>query len=108
MDLGAVLCRPAAPQLRACPLQRSMRVARRRRRSGGRFGRRQQRQARFEGSDRQARGRLMKALADGPVPVDRVAAVMGCDDATAERLVDDLQREASGRADAASTLHVPC
>ena len=26
------------------------------------------RQARFEGSDRQARGRLMKALSAGPVP----------------------------------------
>ena len=51
------------------------------------------RQARFAGSDRQARGLLMRALVDGHVSVDRVAAVMRCDAARAARLVDDLQRE---------------
>jgi len=50
-------------------------------------------QARFEGSDRQARGRLMKALVTAPVAVDRVPDVMrrGPDDAA--RLLDDLLRE---------------
>jgi A/G-specific adenine glycosylase len=51
------------------------------------------RQARFDGSDRQARGLLMKALAAGPVRYDRVATVMACDGRRAERLADDLQRE---------------
>ncbi|HEX6236273.1 MAG TPA: A/G-specific adenine glycosylase [Acidimicrobiales bacterium] len=34
-------------------------------------------QPRFEGSDRQGRGRLVEALCRGPVAVDRVAEVMG-------------------------------
>jgi A/G-specific adenine glycosylase len=48
------------------------------------------RQARFEGSDRQARGRLMKALGAGPVDQGSVAAVMQRDDEVAARLVDAL------------------
>ena len=35
----------------------------------------------------------MKALVDGRVSMDRVAAVMRCDAARAARLIDDLQRE---------------
>jgi A/G-specific adenine glycosylase len=34
-------------------------------------------QPRFEGSDRQGRGRLVEALCRGPVPLAEVAAVMG-------------------------------
>jgi A/G-specific adenine glycosylase len=37
-------------------------------------------QPRFEGSDRQGRGRLVEALCHGPVPVADVAAVMGWPD----------------------------
>lgn len=37
-------------------------------------------QPRFEGSDRQLRGRLVDALRRGPVAVDDVAAVVGCAD----------------------------
>ena len=93
MDLGAVLCRPAAPQCAVCPLHDQCAW----RGLGddpacGSAGV-STRQARFAGSDRQARGRLMKALVDGYVSVDRVAAVMRCDAARASRLVDDLQRE---------------
>ena len=40
------------------------------------------RQARFEGSDRQARGRLMKALSAGPVSRSDVASVMQRDEET--------------------------
>jgi A/G-specific adenine glycosylase len=93
MDLGAVLCRPTAPQCGACPLRDqcawhglgddpsigSAGVS--------------TPQTRYAGSDRQARGLLMKALVDGPVPLDRVAAVMRCDATRAARLVGDLQRE---------------
>ena len=91
MDLGAVLCRPASPSCGECPIrshcawQGSGRpdpaVG-----SSGVSGR----QARFDGSDRQARGRLMKALADGPVLRDDVARIMQRDAATGERLVAAL------------------
>jgi A/G-specific adenine glycosylase len=48
-------------------------------------------QGRFEGSDRQARGRLMKRLTEGGVARDDVAAVMQLDDVErAERLVASL------------------
>lgn len=90
MDLGAQLCRAGAPACSECPLRRwcvwrgngddpsvgSAGVSKT--------------QGRFEGSDRQLRGRLMKALGDGAVPVQRVAIVMGCDGARAERLVRAL------------------
>jgi A/G-specific adenine glycosylase len=93
MDLGAVLCRPTAPQCGACPLRRRCAwrgdgddpaVG-----SAGVSGT----QARFDGSDRQARGRLMKALVEGPVPIDRIADVMACDVARAERLMTGLHHE---------------
>lgn len=53
------------------------------------------RQAPFEGSDRQARGRLLAALSDGPLPTERAAAAMGpeVDAARVQRLVDELIAE---------------
>jgi A/G-specific adenine glycosylase len=50
-------------------------------------------QPRFEGSDRQARGRLMKALSEFPVPIDAVAEVMGRDEQVATRLLGVLLDE---------------
>jgi A/G-specific adenine glycosylase len=49
-------------------------------------------QARFEGSDRQARGRLVEALCRGPVAVADVAAVIGWPDdpARADRVAVGL------------------
>lgn len=101
MDLGAVLCRPSDPECGECPVrgacvwQGSSRpdpaVG-----SSGVSGR----QGRFEGSDRQARGRLMKALAGGSVPAAEVAAVMRRDDVTAARLTADLEGEGLLRRDA--------
>jgi A/G-specific adenine glycosylase len=93
MDLGAVLCRPTSPGCADCPLQDH--CAWRGLGNDPSIGSAgvSTPQARFAGSDRQARGRLMKALADGPVPVERVAAVMRCDAARAARLAGDLQRE---------------
>lgn len=90
MDLGAQLCRAGVPACVDCPLQRwcswrgqgvdpavgSAGVSKT--------------QGRFEGSDRQLRGRLMKALGDGAVSVERAATVMGCDVARADRLVRAL------------------
>lgn len=52
-------------------------------------------QSRFDGSDRQGRGRLVSALRDGPVGLDAVATVMGWSDDSArssrvfESLVND-------------------
>ena len=76
MDLGAVLCRPGAPRCSECPLRSdcayrgvgddpaigSANV------SGA--------QSRFEGSDRQGRGRLMKALGVSAVPADALPTTM--------------------------------
>jgi A/G-specific adenine glycosylase len=93
MDLGAVLCRPSSPRCGECPVARSCAW----RGVGedpavGSAGV-SRTQARFEGSDRQARGRLMKALALAPVSRSSLAAVMqrGGDDA--ERLATTLEAE---------------
>jgi DNA-binding IclR family transcriptional regulator len=51
------------------------------------------RQSPFDGSDRQARGRLLKVVGNAPVACERVAAVMGCDEPRAVRLLADLERD---------------
>ena len=92
MDLGAVLCRPRDPACIDCPIRARCSWA-------GDTGRPDPavgssgvstKQGRFEGSDRQARGRLLKAVGDGPVVLTDVASVMQRDAATAQRLVADL------------------
>lgn len=93
MDLGAALCRPTNPQCEACPVRSCCAwkghgvdpaIG-----SAGVSGR----QSRFDGSDRQARGRLMKALVAGPIAHDRLATVMGCDADRAVGLANDMERE---------------
>ena len=93
MDLGAVLCRPGHALCDECPLQDQ--CAWRGRGDDPSIGSVgvSTPQTRFAGSDRQARGRLMKAVVDGPVSMDRIAVVMRCDATRAARLVGDLQRE---------------
>jgi len=90
MDLGATVCRPA-PACGECPLRSacawhgegedpavgSAGVSRT--------------QSRFDGSERQARGKLMKALNDGSVHERDIARVMA--HPAAERLVDALVGE---------------
>mgnify|MGYP001027936146 FL=1 len=91
MDLGAVVCRPV-PSCGDCPLadrcawRGSADVADPALGSAGVSGR----QARFEGSDRQARGRLMAALVEGSLPLAAAAEVMGRDALAAARLLDGL------------------
>ncbi len=77
MDLGAVLCRPLNPRCDECPLRGGCRyrgvgddpaVGS----AGVSVG-----QSRFEGSDRQGRGRLIKALGAGAVAVDVLDLAMG-------------------------------
>ena len=47
-------------------------------------------QAKFEGSDRQARGRLIKQLGECAVPIHAVAEIMVRPSEIAIRLVNDL------------------
>ena len=63
MDLGALVCRPRLPRCRDCPLRRSC-VSR-----GARPEERRARQAPFEGSFRQRRGRVLASLRAGPADV---------------------------------------
>lgn len=96
MDLGAAVCRPTSPTCGDCPLiaRCAWAVA------GwpdpdpavGSAGV-STRQAPFAGSDREARGRLLRALGAGPVGGAEVAASIGRDRVTAARLVDDLVRD---------------
>lgn len=94
MDLGAVLCRPRSPSCDECPA-RGMCAWRGSDSPDPAVGSSgvSVRQARFEGSDRQARGRLMMALTLGPVPRSHLVEVMGRDSDTAERLASDLVSE---------------
>jgi A/G-specific adenine glycosylase len=92
MDLGASVCRPT-PDCGACPLADS--CAWHGEGADPSIGSAgvSARQARYEGSDRQARGRLLRRLGDGDIDVDEVAVVMERDHGTAERLVRDLVAE---------------
>ncbi len=84
LDVGAGWCRPRDPGCdRGCPLRPGCRWADAGRPepdpalgSAGVSGR----QSTFEGSDRQGRGRLVRALRDGPVEPDRLGPVMGWPD----------------------------
>ena len=97
MDLGATVCRPA-PQCEDCPLgpaSRSCRWA-----ADGRAGPDPAQgsagvstgQARFEGSLRQARGRVLRALLDGPRPAEEFDP-----DAVASLVADGLAVAHDGR-----------
>ncbi|MCU1367932.1 MAG: mutY, partial [Ilumatobacteraceae bacterium] len=92
MDLGAVLCRPLSPRCHECPLAADCAYRGVGDDPGPGSAGVSGRQSRFEGSDRQGRGRLMKALGDGPVAIDRLAAVMQWPDQPdrARRLADSL------------------
>jgi len=95
MDLGAVLCRPVSPGCHECPI--AGRCAWRGDASSidpavGSAGV-STKQARFDGSLRQARGSLMKALTLAPVPLGDVARVIARSDAAATNVVAGLIAE---------------
>lgn len=82
VELGALICRPA-PYCERCPVAMACRWNDEGRPepdpavgSAGVSGS----QSRFEGSDRQGRGRLVTALRSGPVREDRLPSVMGWPD----------------------------
>jgi A/G-specific adenine glycosylase len=108
MDVGAVLCRPRTPRCDECPVATGCAWRGSSTRPDPAVGSSgvSTPQPGFEGSDRQARGRLMKALGEGPVARIEVAAIMQRDEATAARLMDDLVREGMCRPDR-STVRLP-
>jgi len=109
MDLGAVLCRPVSPGCAECPVAdacawRGSAADDPAIGSAGVSGR----QARFEGSDRQARGRLLKALAAGPVPMADAPTVVGRPPDAAARIVASVMADGLCLLDpTANTLHLP-
>lgn len=96
LDVGATRCRPGVgPDCERCPLRAACCWARTgcpepdpavgsAGVSGG--------QSKFAGSDREGRGRLVRALRDGPVPVPEAPALMGWSDdpERAERVIATL------------------
>ena len=95
MDFGATVCTARSPRCDGCPVSGQCAWAGSTERadpaqgSAGVSGK----QARFEGSDRQARGRLLAALVDGPILAVAVAVVMERDSVVADRLLADLVAE---------------
>lgn len=67
------------------------------------------RQTRFDGSDRQGRGRLVDALRRGPVACDELAGVMGWpeDPQRATRVADTVIADGLAVRDAIGHLHLP-
>ena len=98
MDLGAVVCR-SDPKCDECPIVETCAWAG----DGddpsiGSAGVSVS-QSRFEGSDRQARGRLIRRLGEGAIDRAEASDVMGRDVEVAERLVGDLLAEGLIRLD---------
>ena len=110
MDLGALLCRPRAPGCDRCPLAdhcayrgegEDPALG-----SAGVSGT----QSRFDGSDRQGRGRLMRALGAGPVSRESLTEVSGWpgQPERAQRAADSLVADGLAVLDpVTATYHLP-
>jgi A/G-specific adenine glycosylase len=108
MDLGATVCTARAPRCAECPLRPGCAWRGEgpdpAEGSAGVSGR----QTRFDGSDRQARGRLLAALGRGPVRAGDAPTAMAVEPDRAARLVADLRTEGLIHVDeATSTLTLP-
>jgi A/G-specific adenine glycosylase len=111
MELGGTVCRRRRPDCRACPVRSWCGWAAAGLTppdpadgsAGVSTG-----QPRFEGSDRQGRGRLVEALCRGPVPAADAAGVMGwpADPARADRVVVDMLADGLAELDG-DTLRLP-
>jgi A/G-specific adenine glycosylase len=108
MEIGAVLCTARAPACGGCPLARSCAWFNAPDR-GPDPAPPGSRQTRFEGSDRQGRGRLVDALRSGPVPSRRVGVVCGWpeDPVRARRVADGLVAEGLARRAPGNVLVLP-
>ncbi len=94
MDFGARWCTARAPRCGECELSRLCRWRGVGQDPAPRSAGASRPQARFEGSDRQARGRAMRAVGDGvTVQADVVRAMGLADDARAVALIDALVGE---------------
>jgi A/G-specific adenine glycosylase len=112
LDLGAEVCVMEEPRCGRCPIRRRCRWA-----ASGRATPDPARgsagvstpQDRFDGSDRQGRGRLVERLRRGPVAADRVAEAAGWPDdpQRAARVVDGLVAEGLVVRDAGGALRLP-
>ncbi len=89
MDLGAVLCRPS-PRCAECPLVALCAYAGSGDDPAVGSAKVSVRQAPYEGSDRQARGRLLAALGHGPLPSAAAPEVMGRLPTAADALISGL------------------
>ena len=92
MELGALVCTARAPKCDECPLKAQCAWV-----AAGKpafLGKRAPKQARFEGSDRQARGRILRALreSDMPIPVTDFVLVWP-EDAQRERAIESLKQD---------------
>ena len=112
LDLGALVCMSRTPVCGACPVRRRCRWA-----VAGRPEPDPAKgsagvstvQARFDGSDRQGRGRLVAALRTGPVGPDEVAVTAGWpgDTDRARRVAEGLVAEGLAVRDPAGALRLP-
>ncbi|HIY67116.1 MAG TPA: A/G-specific adenine glycosylase [Candidatus Agrococcus pullicola] len=92
MELGALVCTARAPKCDECPLKAQCAWV-----AAGKpafLGKRAPKQARFEGSDRQARGRILRALreSDMPIPVTDFVLVWP-EDAQRKRAIESLKQD---------------
>ena len=111
VDLGSLICRARTPRCAECPLRRTCAW----RGSGGisedparRAALTSRPQARFIGSDRQGRGRLMRAACEGPIALSHIAEVAGWADdrERAERVAAALVIEGLLARDVDGTLRL--
>jgi len=108
IEVGAAVCSARAPACGRCPLSRRCVWA------NAAAGTPDpapagSRQTRFEGSDRQGRGRLVDALRGGPVPPGRLGAACGWpeDPERARRVAEGLVAEGLARRARGSILVLP-
>ena len=108
IELGALVCGAGVPRCATCPLRRSCawKVAGLPSPDPGARG---ARQSRFEGSDRQGRGRLVRALRSGPVRPGAIAAACGWPDqpVRSRRVADGLVADGLARRGPGGVLALP-
>ena len=108
MELGAVVCRSRQPECTRCPVRACCTWAQADARRPD-PARRERRQTRFDGSDRQGRGRLVNALRLGPVRPHQLASVCGWpgDPVRARRVATGLVADGLARRGSRGVLHLP-
>ncbi|HEY5026309.1 MAG TPA: A/G-specific adenine glycosylase [Acidimicrobiales bacterium] len=108
LEIGAVHCRSRTPACDRCPLRRCC-VWSNAATATPDPAPASSRQTRFEGSDRQGRGRLVDALRSGPVPPGALRGACGWpqDPARARRVADGLVADGLARRTRGNVLVLP-